>query len=126
MGKKSRRNKNGRHWGMNKYKDREKLKQHARHQQIERKKQEFRGILIRIFQAEKDTKINRLEILGIVETGHGAGEVIYKVRRSSSEEICIAYIKNEQGKKMYKITHPAASYIEASTDCWIFIEDLED
>ena len=102
------------------------IKQHARHQQIERKKQEFRGILIRIFQAKKDTKINRLEILGIVETGHGTGEVIYKVRRSSVEEICIAYIKNEQGKRMYKITHPAASYIEASTDCWIFIEDMED
>ena len=102
------------------------IKQHARHQQIERKKQEFRGILIRIFQAEKDTKINRLEILGIVETGPGEGEVIYKVRRSSREEICIAYIKNEQGKRMYKITHPAASYIEASTDCWIFMEDLEE
>ena len=111
---------------MNKYKDREKLKQQARSQQIERKKQIFRGILIRIFQAKKDTKINRLEILGIVETGHGTGEVIYKVRRSSVEEICIAYIKNEQGKRMYKITHPAASYIEASTDCWIFMEDLED
>jgi len=111
---------------MNKYQDREKLKQQARRQQIERKKQIFRGILIRIYQAEKDTKINRLEILGIVETGSGEGEVIYKVRRSSSEEICIAYIKNEQGKRMYKITHPAASYIEASTDCWIFIEDLED
>ena len=86
------------------------IKQQARRQQIERKKQIFRGILIRIYQAEKDTKINRL---------------ICKVRRSSAEEICIAYIKNEQGKRMYKITHPAASYIEASTDCWIFIEDLE-
>lgn len=102
------------------------IKQHARRQQIERKKQEYRRILIRIFQAEKDTKINRLEILGIVETGHGAGEVIYKVRRSSLEETCIVYIKNEQGKKMYKITKPAGSYIEESIDCWIFMEDLED
>ena len=102
------------------------IKQQARRQQIERKKQIFRGILIRIYQAEKDTKITRLEILGIIETGPGEGEVIYKVRHSSREEICIAYIKNEQGKRMYKITHPAASYIEASTDCWIFIEDLED
>lgn len=102
------------------------IKQQARRQQIERKKQIFRGILIRIYQAEKDTKINRLEILGIIETGPGEGEVIYKVRRSSSEEICIVHIKNEQGKRMYKIIHPAASYIEASTDCWIFIEDLEE
>lgn len=107
-------------------KSKEQLDKQNKERIIAEKKHQYRQVLMRIFKRQNNTDISQLNILGITETGLSEGEILFKCKRDSKQETYVIRIQTIEGKKMYKITKPAEEYIEASKDCWLFIEDVED